>query len=1095
LHNRDQFHDGGGPRKSPWQEKEWEGTKNQAKIKNMEFTLFLPARGPFQQGDTIPSLVVFLCVSFGRESLWTTLLSTSFFFLFYDGHTQPPLGKEETSRFPFMSWRAYDQEVNRLEEQRLINQSPAPSMQSVPQAGSGSSIFSALQALTLLAAAIAIVVSGVAMATTKTTSAGPQGIPGKNGTDGRDGANGTNGLNGMDGLNGTDGLPGRDGLNGTDGLPGRDGLNGTDGLPGRDGLNGTDGLPGRDGLNGTDGLPGRDGLNGTDGLPGRDGLNGTDGLNGSNATCSSCVLNITVSNNTAFISLDGSILYIQGDDPHSMTLEFLGDGLVQVPTSGELTAGGNVFTGTGALVRQVGPQLSGSVLLEDTLRVKGNASFGNVETNGTLIVGGTANVATLHVTGSGHVEDNLVVDNTLSTNVLRVDQNADFAGPVNIETTIRATGTANFNAVVANGSLNVLGPTHLFQSLFVDGSFVGHDITTKSVGPTCNFLAQLDNVDACQIQASQINANGDVFQNSGGYTQLSAGPNQFATTTFTDSVTFSFGVVEFDTVALFTQPVTIQSTVDVQGPVDVEGSLRATGPALFNNVQANGTVTTEFCHVHQSSQFDGPVNVDATLRATGLATFNNVQVNGTFEVDLLHVHESVQVDGPVNVDGTLRATGLATFNNVQANGTVTTEVLRVHQESQLDGPLNVASTLRVTGPATFNNVEVNGTLRVHQSTQMDGPLNVDGTLRATGLVTFNDVQINGTATTEYLRVHQVSQFDGPVNMAQTLRVAGPATFTDVAVNNTLTTHALDRNVVRPTSSPYTVLATDDIVLVGVAACIVTLPASPAEGRTITVLDGTGGASASGDFIIIDGNGNPIGEGGTFEIYSNYGYATLAFSSKSGSGAWYIVDSSTPPDMTSVVTPYLQPPADGSTLTISFDGTSYNADVMISADTFTTTIQSSFVSMPNRVRFQATLASDTEFISTGDFQTIVFDSIIFNVGSAYDSGTGTFTAPAAGTYMFSCSMLVNFCAGTVQFIISFASSNPTYDGYRVYQTGSTAATDGQASGSGAAALMDLEFEDTITPKIFILGCPTPGSASITVKAGLGLATAFWGRMVG
>jgi hypothetical protein len=56
-----------------------------------------------------------------------------------------------------------------------------------------------------------------------------------------------------------------------------------------------------------------------------------------------------------------------------------------------------------------------------------------------------------------------------------------------------------------------------------------------------------------------------------------------------------------------------------------------------------------------------------------------------------------------------------------------------------------------------------------------------------------------------------------------------------------------------------------------------------------------------------------------------------------------------------------------------------------------------------IAFKARLNVDTAVTTVG--QTIVFPTVIFNEGDAYNPNTGKFTAPVSGTYMFSLAFCV------------------------------------------------------------------------------------------
>lgn len=61
----------------------------------------------------------------------------------------------------------------------------------------------------------------------------------------------------------------------------------------------------------------------------------------------------------------------------------------------------------------------------------------------------------------------------------------------------------------------------------------------------------------------------------------------------------------------------------------------------------------------------------------------------------------------------------------------------------------------------------------------------------------------------------------------------------------------------------------------------------------------------------------------------------------------------------------------------------------------------FFSERNAVAFSAILSKD---ITVGGKEVVKYDSLLTNVGGAYDKSTGIFTAPYKGIYTISCSLL-------------------------------------------------------------------------------------------
>ena len=95
-----------------------------------------------------------------------------------------------------------------------------------------------------------------------------------------------------------------------------------------------------------------------------------------------------------------------------------------------------------------------------------------------------------------------------------------------------------------------------------------------------------------------------------------------------------------------------------------------------------------------------------------------------------------------------------------------------------------------------------------------------------------------------------------------------------------------------------------------------------------------------------------------------------------------------------------------------------------------------VSMPNVPAFGARQLSNSHSSAGNDTanQILVFSSVLYNVGGAYDSSTGVFTCPLAGSYFFSFSGLYNNghnAQGAAYIRLNGSGSSNTGEKYRAY----------------------------------------------------------------
>lgn len=144
----------------------------------------------------------------------------------------------------------------------------------------------------------------------------------------------------------------------------------------------------------------------------------------------------------------------------------------------------------------------------------------------------------------------------------------------------------------------------------------------------------------------------------------------------------------------------------------------------------------------------------------------------------------------------------------------------------------------------------------------------------------------------------------------------------------------------------------------------------------------------------------------------------------------------------------------------------NGGLSTSAGTALSVDSGGRVRMPKQPRFSVSPTSDITGAGNNIHQVIIFDEVIYNIGSHYNASTGAFTAPVDGVYLFT---------GNIR----FNNVGATYHNARFYKNGIHINDESyvlsQDTGSyntlTLVSIIELVAGDAITTDVYVSGDST------------------------
>ena len=440
-------------------------------------------------------------------------------------------------------------------------------------------------------------------------------------------------------------------------------------------------------------------------------------------------------------------------------------------------------SGTGSIVS------AGGVAIQKTLRVLGSSLLA------------TTDSSTMHVLDTGDsaliCEGGILVNKGLVISGKITGNNASFAGPISVTSTVASTSTTT-GAVTVTGGVGITGAV-FSASTFTNSVQTETLRITTPVSGTMTETTALGN--GAVVFESGLSVARSVFVGGNitvtGATNL-ANTNMtglFRITNTTDSTTAATG-------ALVCQGgVGIAGNVTVSGDrVVMTGTTNATSSTTGTLVLSGGMGVAKNAYIGANALITGTLSVGGatsltTVSVTGTSTTSGIASFGNTTDSTDAVSGAVVVSGGLGVSKRITSTQLVVTGAVTLAGSVSMADLVTMSNTTDATSVSQASLVLSGGLAIAKSARIGGNCFVTGNTTLTGALNIGSTVNSANTVTGAFVLSGGMGLTGNIFAGGTLNVSGASNLtsitvSSTSTFSGAATFSNGITSNTVSTGAI-----------------------------------------------------------------------------------------------------------------------------------------------------------------------------------------------------------------------------------------------------------------------------------------------------------------